>query len=41
MTGATPEELIAQIRGSEFEGADAITVDLCRLRGEFRNKESL
>ncbi len=41
MTRATPEELIAMIRGSEFDGADAITVDLCRLRGEFRNKESL
>ena len=41
MTGQTPESLIGQSRGAEFDGADAIAVDLCDLRPEFRNRESL
>lgn len=41
MTGQTPENLIGQARGAEFDGADAIAVELCDLRPEFRNRESL
>ena len=41
MSGQTPESLIAQSRNAEFNGADAIAVDLCNLRPEFRNRESL
>ena len=41
MSGKTPESLIAQSRGAEFDGADAIAIDLCDLLPEFRNRESL
>lgn len=41
MTGETPDELIAQVRTADYEGADGIAIDLCHLRPEFRNVESL
>lgn len=41
MTGATPSELIAQIREADYEGADGIAIDLTQLRPEFRNVASL
>lgn len=41
MSGQTPESLIAQSRSAEFDGADAIAIDLCDLLPEFRNRESL
>lgn len=39
--GQTPAELIAEARCAEFEGADAVAVDLMDLEPEFRNAESL
>ncbi len=39
--GQTPQELIAEARFAEFEGADGIAVELCDLKPEFRNAESL
>ena len=41
MTGETPEELIAQIRGAEFDGADGIGIDLSHLKPEFREVKAL
>ena len=41
MTGATPSELIAQIRQADYDGADGIAIDLAQLRPEFRNVDSL
>lgn len=41
MTGQSPEELIAEAKNSEFDGAQAIAVDLLDLKPEFRNTESL
>lgn len=40
-SGQTPQELIAEARNSEFEGADGIAVELKDLKPEFRNRESL
>lgn len=40
MSGLTPESLIAQSRGAEFEGADAIAIELRDLKPEFRNRET-
>ena len=39
MGGETPEELIAQVRGAEFDGADGICIDLAYLKPEFRTKD--
>ena len=39
--GQTPEELIAEARHSEFEGANAIAVELMDLKPEFRNRDAL
>ena len=39
MTGPTPESLIAQARGAEFDGADAIGIELRDLKPEYRTRE--
>jgi len=39
--GQTPQELIAEARNSEFDGAKGVAVNLSDLKPEFRNKESL
>ncbi len=41
MAGETPEELIAQTRGAEFEGADGIAITLSELKPEFREQKAL
>lgn len=41
MAGQTPQELIAESRNSEFEGAQGIAISLADLKPEFRNHESL
>lgn len=41
MCGQTPEEIIAQARGAEFGGADAIAVSLHELKPEFRDQTHL
>jgi 3-dehydroquinate dehydratase len=40
-SGQTPQELIAEARTAEFEGANGLAVDLADLKPEFRNKDSL
>lgn len=37
--GATPEEIIADARNAEFDGADGIAVELGKLPPEFRTEE--
>lgn len=39
--GQTPSQLIATARTAEFDGADALAVELCDLKPEFRNREAL
>jgi hypothetical protein len=39
--GQNPQELIAQSRASEFEGAGGIAIDLNHLKQEFQNYDSL
>ena len=39
MTGPTPESLIAQARGAEFDGTDAIGIELRDLKPEYRTRE--
>ncbi len=39
--GQTPTELIAEAKYCEFEGADALAIDLLDLQTEFRNYDSL
>ncbi len=41
MAGQTPQELIAESKNSEFDGAQGIAVDLSDLKPEFRNRGSL
>jgi len=41
MAGQTPQELIAESRNSEFDGAQGIAISLSDLKTEFRNPESL
>ena len=41
MAGQTPQELIAEARNSQFDGAHGIAIDLADLRPEFRDSESL
>jgi len=41
MAGQTPQELIAESRNSEFDGAQGIAICLSDLKPEFRNPESL
>ncbi len=41
MAGQTPQELIAESRNSEFDGAQGIAISLSCLKPEFRNPESL
>ncbi len=41
MAGQTPQELIAESRNCEFEGAQGIAIDLSDLKPEFRNHDSL
>lgn len=41
MAGETPQELIAESRNSEFDGAKGIAISLSELKPEFRNPESL
>ncbi len=41
MSGATPQELVAKIGNSEFDGARGIAIDLANLNPEFRNHDSL
>ena len=38
---ATPEECIVKIKASITDGADALGIQLCRLKREYRNKETL
>ncbi len=40
-SGQTPQELIAEARNSEFDGANGIAIELRDLKPEFRNRESL
>ncbi len=40
-SGQTPQELIAEARNCEFEGADGIAIELRDLKPEFRNRDSL
>jgi 3-dehydroquinate dehydratase len=40
-SGQTPQELIAEARTAEFEGANGLAVDLADLKPEFRNHDSL
>ncbi len=39
--GQTPQQLIAAARTAEFDGADALAVELSDLKPEFRNTEAL
>ena len=39
--GQTPQELIAEARNCEFEGADGLAIELRDLKPEFRNRDSL
>ncbi len=41
MAGRTPQELIAESRNAEFDGAQGIAIDLADLKPEFRNPEAL
>jgi len=41
MAGQTPQELIAESRNAESDGADGIAIELYDLKPEFRNAESL
>ncbi len=41
LAGQTPEELMAESRNAEFDGAHGIAVDLYDLKPEFRNADSL
>lgn len=41
MSGETPNELVAQIRTADYDGADGIAIDLAHLRPEFRNVNNL
>ncbi|MBN2583614.1 MAG: type I 3-dehydroquinate dehydratase [Planctomycetes bacterium] len=41
MAGQTPQELIAESKNAEFDGAQGIAIDLADLKPEFRNGESL
>jgi 3-dehydroquinate dehydratase len=41
MAGQTPQELIAESKHAEFEGANGIAIDISDLKPEFRNHESL
>lgn len=41
MAGQTPQDLIAESRNCEFEGAQGIAIDLGDLKPEFRNHDSL
>lgn len=40
-SGQTPQELIAEARTAEFEGAQGLAIDLADLKPEFRNKAAL
>lgn len=40
MAGQTPAELIAEARNAEFEGAQAVAIDLADFKPEFRNTKS-
>ena len=40
LTAQTPAEFIAEARGGEADGADAIAVELYDMKPEFRNRES-
>ena len=41
MAGQTPQELVAESRNAEFDGAQGIAISLSDLKPEFRNPESL
>jgi 3-dehydroquinate dehydratase len=41
MAGQTPQELIAEARNSEFDGAQGIAITLSHLKPEFRNPAAL
>ena len=41
MAGQTPQELIAESRNAEFDGAQGVAISLADLKPEFRNQESL
>lgn len=41
MGGRTPQELIAESKNSEFDGAQGIAISLADMKQEFRNAESL
>jgi 3-dehydroquinate dehydratase len=41
MAGQTPQELIAESRNAEFDGAQGIAIDLADLKPEFRSAEAL
>ena len=41
MAGQTPQELIAEAKNAEFDGAQGIAIELYDLKPEFRNTESL
>jgi len=41
MAGQTPQELIAEAKNGEFDGAQGIAIDLADLKPEFRHQEAL
>ena len=41
MAGQTPQELIAEARNAEFDGAQGIAITLADLKPEFRHREAL
>jgi len=41
IVGATPEEMISEIVDALYDGADALGLQLCGLRKEYRNEETL
>lgn len=41
MAGQTPQELIAEAKNAEFDGAQGIAITLADLKPEFRNPEAL
>ena len=41
MSGETPQELIAESRNAEFDGAQGIAISLADMKQEFRNGQSL
>ena len=37
----TPDQIVAEVRGAEFDGADAVALELRQLKPEFRSRKTL